>query len=62
MPAPGTVWGANTWSVDAWAANTWADAVTPAVTIPRNQALSIRIGIGLSIVFAMLAQRFHGHF
>ena len=32
MPAPGTVWAADTWDADAWAADTWAEAdSTPAV-------------------------------
>lgn len=26
MPAPGTVWDADTWDADAWAADTWAEA------------------------------------
>jgi len=30
VPAPGTVWIANSWDVDAWAANTWADAIEQA--------------------------------
>jgi hypothetical protein len=30
MPAPGTVWIANSWDIDAWAADTWADAVEQA--------------------------------
>lgn len=25
MPAPGTVWDADTWYVDAWDADTWAN-------------------------------------
>jgi hypothetical protein len=26
LPAPGTVWAADTWDADAWAADTWAGA------------------------------------
>lgn len=26
MPAPGSVWAADSWDVDAWEADTWADA------------------------------------
>lgn len=42
MPAPGTVWAANTWDANAWAANVWADAVEPPETTGGAGADSIR--------------------
>lgn len=55
MPAPGSVWAGNTWDVDAWAADTWADAGSapePSSHVPHT--LSLRIGIGLSVLLVLL--------
>jgi hypothetical protein len=38
MPAPGSVWRANTWDVNAWAANTWQDSSAPVEVINTPDA------------------------
>ena len=54
--AIGTVWDTGPWEPDAWADGTWAAAsdTEPVVPVARASSLSLRVGIGLSILFAIL--------